>query len=355
MNDWIAQLREVLSEESQAMVVTVAATRGSVPREAGTRMIVGARSLHGTIGGGHLEFDAIRVARGALDANESGGNWLLRFPLAARLGQCCGGVATLLFQRVSAVAGWPAELMRRRDAGDAVALVVGVGTGSREPVIVTPHASQDGTGLPGTVQDAVRQLLQAGAGRVPATLLLPDGECAWYLERILRNDFNVVVFGNGHVGRALIKVLATLPCTVTWVDQREHDFPSTVPDNTTVIATDAPQDEAEDAAPGTWFLVMTHSHALDFELTARILARGDFAYFGLIGSASKRAQFEKRLAARGTGKDTLQRITCPIGIDAIRSKEPGAIAIAVAAEILQGRERAAARAGGGMNANVSVR
>ncbi len=128
MNDWIAQLREVLSEESQAMVVTVAATRGSVPREAGTRMIVGARSLHGTIGGGHLEFDAIRIARGALDANESGGNWLVRFPLAARLGQCCGGVATLLFQRVSAVAEWPAELMRRRDAGDAVALVVGVGT-----------------------------------------------------------------------------------------------------------------------------------------------------------------------------------------------------------------------------------
>ena len=275
MNDWIAQLREVLSEESQAMVVTVAATRGSVPREAGTRMIVGARSLHGTIGGGHLEFDAIRIARGALNANESGGNWLVRFPLAASLGQCCGGVATLLFQRVSAVVEWPAELMRRRDAGDAVALVVGVGTASREPVIVTPHASHAGAGLPATVPDAVRQLLQAGAGRVPATLLLPDGECAWYLERILRNDFNVVVFGNGHVGRALIQVLATLPCTVTWIDQREHDFPATVPDNTTVIATDAPQDEVEDAAPGTWFLVMTHSHALDFELTARILTRGD--------------------------------------------------------------------------------
>jgi xanthine dehydrogenase accessory factor len=353
VTDWIAQLREVLSEQSQAMVVTVAATRGSVPREAGTRMIVGARSLHGTIGGGHLEFDAIHIARGALNANEFSGNWLVRFPLAARLGQCCGGVATLLFQRVSAVAEWPVELMRRRDASEAVALVVGVGTPSRESVIVTPDASPDGADLPATVQDAARKLLQAGADCVP--VLLPDGEGAWYLERVCRNDFNVVVFGNGHVGRALIQVLATLPCTVTWIDQREHDFPATVPDNTTVIATDAPEDEVTDTAPGTWFLVLTHSHALDFELTARIVARGDFAYCGLIGSASKRAQFERRLTARGTARDALQRITCPIGIDAIHSKEPGAIAIAVAAEILQCRERAAARDSGNVDATVSVR
>jgi xanthine dehydrogenase accessory factor len=123
MNDWIAQLREALNEEPHAMLVTVAATRGSVPREAGTRMIVGSRSLRGTIGGGHLEFDAIRIARDALDAGDAGGNWLVRFPLAAKLGQCCGGVATLLFQRVSAAAAWPTELMHRRDAGDAVALV----------------------------------------------------------------------------------------------------------------------------------------------------------------------------------------------------------------------------------------
>jgi xanthine dehydrogenase accessory factor len=155
-------------------------------------------------------------------------------------------------------------------------------------------------------------------------------------------DFNVVVFGNGHVGRALVQVLSTLPCDVTWVDEREHDFPGIVPANASILATDTLEDGIDDAPTGSHFLVMTHSHAQDFELTQRILARGDFRYFGLIGSVSKRAQFERRLRARGFGADALKRITCPIGSGAtspaIRSKEPGAIAIAVAAEILQAQE-----------------
>ena len=75
------------------------------------------------------------------------------------------------------------------------------------------------------------------------------------------------MFGNGHVGRRWSRCCATLPCTVTWVDEREHDFPAVVPANVDVVATDAPEDEVRDAPPGSLFLVMTHSHALDFELT----------------------------------------------------------------------------------------
>jgi xanthine dehydrogenase accessory factor len=340
MTDWLAQLQAVLRGESQAMVVTVAATRGSAPREAGTRMIVSAGALHGTIGGGHLEFDAIRIARAALAASDSGGNWLVRFPLAAKLGQCCGGVATLMFQRVSASADWPARLGAKRDAGEPVALVVGIGRPSPATSLVTAKACGDEVVLAAPALDAARKLLADGAGAV----LIPDGQTTWYAERIVACDFNIVVFGNGHVGRALVQVLSTIACTVTWVDQREHDFPAAIPGNTTVVATDAPEDGVIDAPPRTWFLVMTHNHPLDLELTARILARGDFAYLGLIGSVSKRAQFERRLAARGTSADALKRITCPIGLGAIRSKEPGAIAVAVAAELLQLRERCAVHA-----------
>jgi len=352
VNDWLLQLRDVFVDEPQAMIVTVAATRGSVPRETGTRMIVGAGAVHGTIGGGHLEFDAIRIARDALGARADGGNWLVRFPLAAKLGQCCGGVATLLFQRVSASADWPAQLIRRRDAGEAVALVVGVGAPPPAVAVVTPDTIAGDADFPVVAHNAVRELLaEGGAGAA----LIHDGELAWYAERIVANDFNIVVFGNGHVGRALVQVLATLPCAITWIDQREHDFPMVIPANTTVIACDKPEDEVIDAPPGSWFVVMTHSHALDFELSARILARDDFAYFGLIGSASKRAQFEKRLAARGSTSAAMARITCPIGIDAIRSKEPGAIAIAVAAELLQRRESVAARDIGKTGATAAIR
>jgi xanthine dehydrogenase accessory factor len=356
VTDWLLSLRDALMEEPRVMIVTVAATRGSVPREAGTRMIVGAAMLRGTIGGGHLEFDAIRIARDALAAHDSGGdgggNWLVRFPLAARLGQCCGGVATLMFQPVSASASWPAQLFRERSAGNAVAMVVGVGTPSPAVSLVTADTIADCAEFPANVNDTLRKLL---AKDDAGSALIPDGEFAWYAERVVANDFNVIVFGNGHVGRALIQVLATLPCAVKWVDQREHDFPTVVPANTTTVASDTPEDEVIDAPAGSWFVVMTHSHALDFELTARILARGDFAYFGLIGSASKRAQFEKRLAARGSSNAAMARITCPIGIGTIRSKEPGAIAIAVAAELLQLRERAAARDIGKTGATAAVR
>jgi xanthine dehydrogenase accessory factor len=93
------------------------------------------------------------------------------------------------------------------------------------------------------------------------------------------------------------------------------------------------------------FLVMTHSHALDFELVAAILARDDFRYVGMIGSKAKRAQMERRLAERGVDKASIASVTCPIGMTGIGGREPGAIAVAVAGELLQIRERDAATHG----------
>ncbi len=337
MSGWIADLREILAAEGAAVVVTVAAARGSVPREPGAKIVVGATTLRGTIGGGHLEFEAIRIARNALTEVPGSAPWLVRFPLAARLGQCCGGVATLLFQRADASHAWPAQLAQSHARS---ALIVGIG--ATTPWLVTADSVIGGTS-PGDAPLAAARTLLGTADAAP-TLLTASGY-AWYIERVLDRDFHVVVFGNGHVGRALVQVLSPLPCDVTWVDGREHDFPAAIPENTTVIATDAPEDAVRDAPAGSYFLVMTHSHALDFDLTERILARDDFRYLGLIGSVSKRAQFERKLLARGTAAAALKRITCPIGIGAsglavIRSKEPGAIAIAVAAEVLQQREGA---------------
>jgi xanthine dehydrogenase accessory factor len=84
---------------------------------------------------------------------------------------------------------------------------------------------------------------------------------------------------------------------------------------------------------------MTHSHAQDEVLAEHILGRGDFAYFGLIGSAAKRRQFEQRLTARGMERARLERMTCPIGVPGITGKEPDVIAVAVAAQVLQVHSR----------------
>jgi xanthine dehydrogenase accessory factor len=136
--------------------------------------------------------------------------------------------------------------------------------------------------------------------------------------------------------------LAHIDCRIQWIDTRDEAFPAAIPENVVCVTTDTPEAEVAAAPAGAYFLVMTHSHPQDEALAERILARDDFAYFGLIGSVSKRRQFERRLEARGVPPARLAAMTCPIGIDGIAGKEPEVIAIAVAAELLQVRSGAMA-------------
>jgi xanthine dehydrogenase accessory factor len=187
--------------------------------------------------------------------------------------------------------------------------------------------------------EAARAMLARGE-RDTAPVTVGEGVTALF-EPLQPSDFNVVLFGAGHVGRALVRVLGPVPCRVTWVDSRAGEFPADVPDNVRVVRTDAPAAEVAAARTGSYFLVMTHSHALDYELVGAVLKRGDFAFCGMIGSQTKRRTFENGLAKHDVPSDRLPRLTCPIGIAGIKGKEPGAIAVAVAAQLLEQRERAA--------------
>ena len=179
----------------------------------------------------------------------------------------------------------------------------------------------------------------AGAGFVATTA----GDTSQLLIEVVRPDaFPVLLFGNGHVGRALVQVLCSLPRTCAGSTSVTRTFPPPVAANMEIVATtDAPEDEIARAPHGAFLVVLTHSHALDFSIVEAALARSDWRYLGMIGSRSKRAQLERRLAARGAAPEALARVVCPIGMSggiAIRSKEPGAIAIAVAAEIVAARD-----------------
>ncbi|HYS67998.1 MAG TPA: xanthine dehydrogenase accessory protein XdhC [Paraburkholderia sp.] len=153
---------------------------------------------------------------------------------------------------------------------------------------------------------------------------------------------HIVLFGAGHVGHALVALLGSLPCVVQWVDERDELFPDETPANVQIEATDTPDAIVDTAPPGAYFLVMTHNHALDFSLAARIMRRRDFTYFGMIGSKTKRVKFERRLLERGVEFERLAEMTCPIGVAGIVDKAPAAIAVAVCAELLQVRARRAA-------------
>ncbi len=257
------------AQQRPAVVVEVAATKGSVPREAGTRMLVAADEVAGTIGGGHLEWQAIAAAR-ALLVGGAGSTQprLQHMALGPSLGQCCGGALDLRYTLLT---------------------------------------------------ESTAEQLAAWAVQTPR--------------------FHLQLYGAGHVGRAIVRLLEGIDCKVQWIDEREAEFPALTSSPSAAhierLCVEPVQAEVALAPPGAFYLVLTHSHDLDLALTQAILARGDFGFFGLIGSKTKHARFVHRLQERGFDETLIKRITCPIGVPGIEGKEPEVIAVAVVAQLLQ--------------------
>lgn len=298
--------------DGPVIVVTVAATEGSAPRDPGARMLVGERAVSGTIGGGHLELRAIEIARGMLQQGEK--RRMERFALGPGLGQCCGGAVQLVFDLPG-----PACLaqLEQRGADGAAWRVVAL-DGAHESQLVEAHGD-NAFGL--ALAMSTRIVADPGGRRWLADYLAPAGPCLF-------------LFGAGHVGRAMVAALAPLPCQVTWVDERDDAFPAALPASVQVEATDIPEAVVAGAPAGASYLVMTHSHALDLRIAQAILARGDAAWFGLIGSKTKRAQFASRLRTRGFDDARIDTMVCPIGMPGISGKEPAVIAASTCAQLL---------------------
>lgn len=331
MSAWVDHIDRLLADDEPAVLVSVARTKGSTPRDDGAKMIVTRGAELGTIGGGNLEYKATAVATEMLSSGAPAR--LEHFPLGPGLGQCCGGQATLHFQRLSAKVDcpWADALRHALGAGEPAVLVTDLHAAPARRLVVTAHKAAGAALAPqGSVVRHARALLTGAASKAPAGHLL--------YELVTPDTLQIFLFGAGHVGRALISSLSGVPCHITWIDSREDQFPKTVPANARAVVSDAPELEVAEAPSQAFFLVMSHNHALDLKLVEAILRRGDFAYLGLIGSATKRARFETRLRNRGFAETALRRIACPIGLDGIRGKAPGVIAVSVAADILRRHE-----------------
>lgn len=149
--------------------------------------------------------------------------------------------------------------------------------------------------------------------------------------------FHLQLYGAGHVGRAIVQALAPLPVRIDWIDEREEEFPpdTSLPAHTRKVCVDGIEAEVAEAPRGAFYLVLTHRHDLDLRISEAILARGDFGFFGLIGSKTKRQRFIHRFEQRGLPAAAIARMTCPIGVPGIDGKEPEVIAAAVVAQLLQ--------------------
>ena len=331
MNEWIEELSDLTAAGEPSVLVTVSGIRGSTPRETGAKLIVTARETIGTIGGGQLEHQCTHIAAGLLGSEEL--PTTRRFPLGPALGQCCGGVVDVLFEPVgSGLPAWLRDLRALHGQRQPSVLVTATGSAMKFVVSADNVFGIDAGACDPAVTAAARGLLQGGEA------VVIDG---MFYEPVLGSDFNIAVFGAGHVGAAVVNLLSGLDCNIRWIDSRRGIFRA-APRNVRTVEAAEPALEVAAMPPSSYYLVMTHSHPLDFDICERILRRGDAAYCGLIGSLTKRRRFEKRFRQQGVSERAIGQLVCPIGVAGISGKKPAEIAIAAAAEILRVHEKSLA-------------
>jgi xanthine dehydrogenase accessory factor len=382
--EWVEAAAAYLSKHAAVARVTVIALRGSAPREPGASMLVGLGGTLGTIGGGRLEWQAIQAARELLRDRNAAPVLIDDLVLGPDLGQCCGGRVELWLERLTrGDLPWLREATHRLRGASGVSIATDVAgrvvshrvlppvpgaadlnlqrfadghptpqrsaapdpalrrSAAGDPVLehstaghLPQHRSMGGNPTPQRSTSDNPTLQRSASGNL--TLQRSTSSDLTLLEVLRPQRLPLWIFGAGHVGQALIRLLSPLDLfDITWVDSRPGLLPSGLPDCVTTQACAAPTDRVDTAPPGTHYVVLTHDHALDYELCRLILARADAGWLGLIGSASKSARFRSRLLRDGISRERLSALNCPIGIDGIASKLPAAIAIAIAAQLLQ--------------------
>tara|TARA_B100001173_G_scaffold233336_1_gene203011 strand:+ start:1543 stop:2478 length:936 start_codon:yes stop_codon:yes gene_type:complete len=277
--------------------VAVVATKGSVPREAGTEMLVWEGGQLGTIGGGALEFQAVREA--------FSGDYLKTIPLGPDLGQCCGGGVTLVNEIF--------DLARLKKIEIGKNFLRRVSGAHQKPSAIIRH----------------EESIQSSNCAIDETVISKG----WVSEPTRKKSSPIWVYGAGHVGRAIIQTISPLPnFDLTWLDTGKDRFPEDVPSSVKVLYSKNLIRLSKYAPVNCNHIIITYSHALDLSLCNKIL-KTPFESLGLIGSRTKWVRFQKRLTELGHSHDRISQITCPIGSPEL-GKHPQAIAISLAQKLL---------------------
>ena len=305
-NDWVAEARALVRRGDRAVLAIIVRYLGSAPRDKGSWMLVAADRSLGSIGGGEMERTVEAAAHDMLADRADWRRVDLDYLLGPDLGQCCGGAVNVLLQPI---AGDDADWL-----GD-VAAVTESGTG------YVLFSRLDSDSKP-----------QVRSGEVPDNVHEGDGV---HIQPLAETRPLVVIYGAGHVGRAVAGMAAQLPVRLEVVDERPEALSAVppAPNVATRLIADPPS-HARAVPAGAAVLVLTHSHALDYRLVRTLAPRDDLVYLGLIGSKTKGARFRNRLAREGLDEATVARLTSPIGAGGPDGKEPGVIALGVLAEII---------------------
>lgn len=327
---WLQGLSKVLEDNNGAVRVSAVKAEGSAPCRIGSAMTITESGFYGTIGGGALEMAALKSARDMLSASSASlqKSWLRAeqdFPLGPALGQCCGGRVRLLFERLTALEANTISTIVRMQSGKDILLRPLSGG---HPMEQSGDCGVGSSGWPLSVRSAVQEM---HSGIRPWAAMLVGG---WFLEPLGQCREVLFLYGAGHVGRAVVRAFDGLPFEIYWVDTVSERYPDPIPRGVNQLISANPAHAVDYAPPGSWHVVMTFSHAIDFDVCQAVLTRGDFAYAGVIASKTKRARFLGKLREAGLPERLVSGLHAPIGLDLLDGKEPAEIAISLAADLL---------------------
>jgi xanthine dehydrogenase accessory factor len=289
-------LKKVVNSNGPVARILILEVKGSTPRGSGTDMYVWAGGIHGTIGGGNLEFEAIKSAHKLFETRKTN---IKSYPLGPQLGQCCGGFVKIVTEYYD-----EKDVVNLRNENLNVRSISGT------------------TEAPQTVKELVKK---HSTRRISLDHTLSNG---WLIEKIITEKAPIWIWGAGHVGSAILSLLAPMPnLEVFWLDTDASRFPNLEFSNVHKIVYDTPDKFVKRAQPDAEHLILTYSHKIDFEICNEIL-KHDFKWAGLIGSKTKFTRFKTKLLSIGHSEEKIDQIECPIGYKKY-GKHPQHIALGV--------------------------
>jgi len=334
MIGWQDILQEHIRSGYATILVTLATAKGSTPRNVGSHLLVTEKGIIGSIGGGTLEYRAVNRARQLLKEEQPQPE-ILDLPLGPELAQCCGGRVTVLLSPLSQKdTEWLQALTGPEVSHTDQALLTTWQNNTLSRTIIRNLQSMEIQDH--SLSDLFRRFQQSDKPEFEE--IEKNGLHFSLIEPIFPFDFHITLFGAGHLGQAIVNILKTLPCHIDWIDERAELFPADLPDRVTVKNDLRPTLYCEDIPEGSFVLVMTHDHQLDFDICEKLIKNNIFSFIGLIGSETKSRRFRKRFKLKGIDENKVNGLVCPIGEQEIGGKLPAEIAISVAADILKRKQ-----------------
>ena len=348
MNSWLKPVKTAIALNNSFVLLTIISTKGSTPCSKGDKIVFsGAESVFGSIGGGNLEFKALSFAEELLSLN-SNGTYLKKYPLGATLGQCCGGYVNVMFEsfiQSDATNLWIETVSNLlQDNADFIVATI-VDSNSEIEFSSKKFVYLDGNLSPNIDDKKISSLIIKSAKDL---LLLSDSPTIVQFEnqsgaltevcfeKVLTSEVQpVVVFGAGHISRALMPILINLPIKIYWVDDRAEQFDKYQGDTSQIdIICDDFVQIIPDLPDSSYCLVITYSHQIDFEICEKMITQNNFSYLGMIGSEIKGKKFRDRFHQKNFSEEVINKFICPIGDKQKFLKSPAAIAVTIAMDLI---------------------